>query len=71
MLPDWLEFCEFELFCEFMSELEEDWLWVDDDGFELLCAAAASVNTRNANNRSNVTLFMTFSLVSARPEPVW
>jgi hypothetical protein len=55
------ELCEFPL-CEFMFGLEEDWFWLllDDDEFEVLCAAAASVNTRNANNRRRVTRFMTF-----------
>ncbi len=60
MLPDWLvEFCELEPFCEFMSEVEEDWLWLLlEEEFEVLCAAAASVNTRNANKTSNVVRFI-------------
>ncbi len=46
-----------------MPEVAEDWLWsvlelLDDEEFEELCAAAASVKTRNANSTRRVILFM-------------
>lgn len=57
--PEFDEFCE--PLCELMLELEEDGFWLLlDDELEVLCAAAANVNTRNANNKSRVTRFILF-----------
>jgi len=55
-------FCE--SLCDLMLELDDGfWLLLDDE-FEVLCAAAASVNTRKANIRSSVTCFIFSSEVA-------